>query len=176
MSKNRLVSDFYELTVEQLMDRRVWDIPIIQRDDDLLTVLNILGARNHIWVVNNKEEKILKGVITEHDVLSILAPKKYPSYVFGMPDIRSIQHGTAQTAGDIKCKRLVTCHKQDKILSILEKMTRYSLRRLPVVEDEKLIGEITLHQLIRKYYDATQYIPITNKEISSQQKTGEKVD
>jgi len=176
MSNNRLVADFYELTVGQLMDRRVWDIPIVERDAELLTVLNVLGARNHIWVVNNKEDRILKGVITEHDVLSILAPKKYPSYVFGMPDIRSIQYGTAKTAGDIKCKRLVTCQCEDKILSVLEKMTRYSLRRLPVVDDGKLIGEITLHQLIRKYYDATQYIPITNEQFCAEKKTDEKVD
>jgi CBS domain-containing protein len=43
-------------------------------------------------------------------------------------------------------------------------MTKHQLRRLPVVEDKILIGELTLHQLIRKYYDATQYEPITDNE------------
>ena len=162
--KKRLVPDFYELKVKQLMDKRVWDLPIIEEKEDIHHVLNILGARNHIWVVKGKTEKELVGIITEHDILSILAPKKFPSYVFGMPDIKSIHHGTAKTAGDVMCVRLVTCNKDDKINHVLETMTKHRLRRLPVVENKKLMGEITLHQLIRKYYDATQYHPITEDE------------
>ncbi len=162
--KKRLTPDFYALKVKQLMDKRVWDLPLIEGDDSIHHVLNILSGRNHIWVVKDKEEKELVGIITEHDVLSILAPKNFPSYVFGMPDIKSIHHGTAKTAGDVMCTRLVTCQEDDKIQHVLETMTKHRLRRLPVVEDKKIIGELTLHQLIRKYYDATQYHPIIEDE------------
>ena len=162
--KKRLTPDFYALKVKQLMDKRVWDLPLIEGDDSIHHVLNILSGRNHIWVVKDKEEKELVGIIPEHDVLSILAPKNLPSYVFGMPDIKSIYHGTARTAGDVMCTRLVTCQEDDKIQHVLETMTKHRLRRLPVVEDKKIIGELTLHQLIRKYYDATQYHPITEDE------------
>ena len=57
--KNKLISDFYELKVSQIMDKRVWDLPIIQEKEDIYHVLSILGARNHIWVVKNKEDKEL---------------------------------------------------------------------------------------------------------------------
>ena len=157
----RLIPDFYELTVKQVMDKRIWDLPIIEENEDVHNILNILGARNHIWVVKDKENKELVGVITEHDVLSILAPKKFPSYVFGMPDIKSIYHGTAKTAADTMCVRLITCSQDDKIVDVLQKMTKHRLRRLPVLEGKEIIGELTLHQLIRKYYDATQYHSIT---------------
>ena len=158
--KNKLISDFYNLRVKQLMDKRVWDLPLIELDEDVHHVLAILGGRNHIWVVKDKEEKELVGVITEHDVLSILAPKHFPSYVFGMPDVSSIQHGTAKTAEDIMCHKTITTRKKKKIIDALTKMVKYKLRRLPVLEDKKIVGELTLHQLIRKYYDATQYKPI----------------
>jgi CBS domain-containing protein len=36
-------------------------------------------------------------------------------------------------------------------------MLKYKLRRLPVIKEKKIVGELTLHQLIRKYYAATQY-------------------
>ena len=39
-------------------------------------------------------------------------------------------------------------------------MMKYNLRRLPVIIDKKIVGELTLNQLIRKYYGATQFIPI----------------
>jgi predicted transcriptional regulator len=160
----RLVPEFYELIVTQLMDKRVWDLPIVEKKEDVHHILNILGARNHVWVVNNIENKELVGVITEHDVLSILAPKQFPSYVFGVPDIRSIQHGTAKTAEDIMHRKVISCGSDDKIVDALEKMISHRLRRLPVLEDKKIIGELTLHQLIRKYYDATQYHPIAEED------------
>ena len=52
-----LIPEFYKLKVRQLMDRRVWDLPIIEEKEDISNVLNILGARNHLWVVKNKEKK-----------------------------------------------------------------------------------------------------------------------
>ncbi|MCK4902760.1 MAG: CBS domain-containing protein, partial [Thermoplasmatales archaeon] len=147
-----------------LMDKRVWDLPIIEEKEDVHHVLSILGARNHIWVVNNKEDKELVGVITEHDVLSILAPKHFPSYVFGMPDVSSIQHGTVKTAEDVMAHKIITCNPDEKIIDALTKMVKYKLRRLPVIDAKKLAGELTLHQLIRKYYGATQYHPIVEDE------------
>ena len=164
VKENKLIKEFYELKVSQLMDKRVWDLPIIQEDEDIYHVLSILGGRNHIWVVKNKVTKELVGIITEHDVLSILAPKNLPSYVFGMPDISSIQHGTAKTAEDIMRIKVISCGPDDKIVDALDRMTTHKLRRLPVLEDKKIIGEITLHQLIRKYYDATQYHPIVDED------------
>ena len=161
---NRLISDFYELKVNQLMDKRVWDLPIVEEKEDIANILSILGARNHIWVVNNKDENKLVGVITEHDVLSILAPKHLPSYVVGMPDIRSIQHKTANTAKDIMCHKIIECGPDEKIADALMKMTKNGLRRLPVTKDGKIVGELTLNQLIRKYYNATQYHSIVDEK------------
>ena len=162
--ENRLIKDFYELKVNQLMDKRVWDLPLIEENEDIHHVLSILGARNHIWVIKNKNNKELVGVITEHDVLTILAPKHFPSYVFGMPDIRSIQHGTANSAGDVMAKKIIMCDPDEKIIDALMRMVKFKLRRLPVVKDKLIVGELTLHQLIRKYYSATQYHPILEDE------------
>lgn len=162
--QNKLITDFYELKVNQLMDKRVWDLPLIEEKEDVHHVLSILGARNHIWVVKDKEIKELVGVITEHDVLSILAPKHFPSYVFGMPDVSSIQHGTVKTAGDVMSPKIITCEPDEKIIDALMRMVKYKLRRLPVIKDKKLVGELTLHQLIRKYYGATQYHPMVEDE------------
>ncbi|OGS39919.1 MAG: transcriptional regulator [Euryarchaeota archaeon RBG_13_31_8] len=164
VKEKRLVKDFYELKVKQLMDKRIWDLPIIEVDQDIHNVLSILSGRHHIWVVKDMDSKELVGVITEHDVLSILAPRRLPEYIFGMPDVRSIEHGTAKTAGAIMSTKVVTCKPEEKIIDALNKMTRYKLRRIPVLENKKIIGEITLHHLIRKYYDATQYNSIVNNE------------
>jgi len=56
--------------------------------------------------------------------------------------------------------KIITCKADEKIIDALMRMVKYRLRRLPVIQDKKIIGELTLHQLIRKYYGATQYHPI----------------
>jgi predicted transcriptional regulator len=161
MDKNKkLIMDFYDLKVHQLMDKRIWDLPLIVKNEDIHHVLSILGGRNHIWVINNNKNKELVGIITEHDVLSILAPKNFPSYMFGIPDISSIKHGTAKSAEDIMQSNIIGCNPDDKIIDALMKMVKYELRRLPVLKGKKIIGELTLHHLIRKFYNATQYHPL----------------
>ncbi len=155
--KDQLITDFYELTVTQLMNDHLWDIPIIEKNDDILNVLNILSGRHHIWVIDSKKKKELVGVITEHDILTILSPKNFSPYVFGLPDLRSLQHGTVKTAEDLMSKKIITCEPDEKVIDIIKRMKKFQLRRLPVVKNKTLVGEITLHRLIQKYYKATQY-------------------
>ena len=158
--EKRLIPEFYELAVEHIMDKRTWDMPLVEKDAEIHHVLSILRGKSHVWVVDNMENKNVLGVITEHDVLSILAPKKLPPYVFGIPDIRSLHHGTANTASDIMAKKLVKCSPKTSIKEVLNKMNDYGVRRLPVTDNGRIVGEITLHQIIRKYYAATQYHPL----------------
>jgi predicted transcriptional regulator len=155
--KNNLITDFYELQVKHLMNDHLWDIPVIEKNEDILNVLNILSGRHHIWVIDNKQNQELIGVITEHDMLTTLSPTNFSPYVFGLPDLRSLQHGTVKTAEDVMSKKIITCNPDEKVIDILKRMKKFQLRRLPVVHNKKLIGEITLHRLIQKYYKATQY-------------------
>jgi len=155
--KNRLITDFYNLSVKQLMNDHLWDIPIIDQNEDIINILNILSARHHIWVINTKKKKELIGVITEHDMLDTLSPKNFSPYVFGVPDIRSLQYDTIRTAEDLMSKKIITCEPDEKVIDILKRMKKFQLHRLPVVKNKKIIGEITLHRLIQKYYKATQY-------------------
>lgn len=163
-SKNRLINDFYELRVEQIMNNRIWDMPLMEENEDIDHVFSIFEGRHHVWVIKDKESMKLLGVITEHDILSILAPKNYSSFVMGMPDIESIEQGTVKKAGDIMSRLIIDCKPDDKIIDILNKMLEYRVRRLPVVIKNKLIGELTLHQLIRKYYTATQFYSIDDEK------------
>ncbi|RLF36095.1 MAG: CBS domain-containing protein [Thermoplasmata archaeon] len=161
VKREKLISEFYELKCKELMDKRIWDLPLVDKRADVHHVLSILCGRGHVWVVEDMKNRELVGVITEHDVLSTLAPPRLPSYVFGKPDIRSFYHKTAKTAEDIMSKSPITCSPEDKVLDALLKMKRYEIRRLPIIENKKIIGELTLHHLIVKYYAATQYHKIT---------------
>lgn len=155
---NRLLAEFYNLPVKQLMHDKTWDIPMVSRDEPVSHILSILDGKSHVWVVNNLEEKELLGVITHHDVLHILSPRKRFDSLFGLPQL--FHHGTTGTAEDIMTASPIQCSPDGTITDVLRKMTRHKIRRLPVVEDGKLKSEITIQHLIHKYYKASQYHPI----------------
>ncbi len=162
--ESRLKSEFYELKVEQLMDKKIWDLPIIEKDVPISHVLSILDGKSHVWVVNDLKEKELLGIITRHDVLFSLAPpRQYYSY-FTVPE-SCCHYGIKGTAEDIMKRDPINCKIDEKIVNVLQKMIRHRIRRLAVVENEKILGEITLKYLIQKFYKASQYYPIINEDI-----------
>ncbi len=158
--ESKLISEFYELKVEQLMDKKIWDLPLIEKDMPIDNVLSILDGKSHVWVVENKNNKKLIGIITRHDVLQVLAPPRDYYNFFTLP--KTYPHGTKGNAEDIMRKDPITCKPNDRIVDALLKMIRHSIRRLAVESDNVLIGEITLSHLIHKYYLATQYHSITD--------------
>ena len=155
-TESKLVSEFYELKVEQLMDKKIWDIPIVDKDTPILDVLSILDGRSHVWVVNDSNSKELTGVITRQDVLEILAPPRTSYSMFSVPRYKI--RGTNSKAEDVMNKDPITIRCEEKIVNVLQKMMKHRIRRLPVIDkDNKIIGEITLRHLIHKFYLASQY-------------------
>lgn len=163
MKKNepKLISEFYELKVELLMDKKVWDIPIVEKDTQIINVLSILDGRSHVWVVNNSENKELAGVITRQDVLEILAPPRASYSMFSVPSYKI--RGTKSKAEDVMSKDPIATRCDEKIVDVLQKMIKHRIRRLPVIDkNKKVLGEITLQHLIHKFYLASQYHSITD--------------
>lgn len=142
---------FYELLVEDIMDKRFWDLPVIEKNAGLDKVLAILCGKDHIWIVESEGSRKVVGVITEHDVLNIFAPKHFPFYGFGMPDLTSVFHGTAKTAEDIMSSKLIKCSLRTTVKQALELMVVNRIRRLPVTDNDTLYGEITLRNILIKY-------------------------
>lgn len=147
----KLIPEFYEIPAKDIMDKRVWDLPLIEKDASIDHVLSILTGSDHVWVVEGKGSKKLMGIITEHDILDIFSPRKKVSY-FGLPNKRVLHYETFEKAGHIMSRNPIRCKPDEKVKDILNKMMDHRVRRIPVVENDEIMGEITLHHLIRKFY------------------------
>jgi CBS domain-containing protein len=147
--------EFFELKIEVAMDKRAWDIPILERSSELLDVFAILTTNDHVWIVEDKESNRVIGVITEHDILHALRPTKRHRF-FGMPSRRGMGIAIFETADHIMSHDPVTCIPTEKVKDVLRKMDTHGVRRCAVIESKsthKILGEVTLHQLIREYYN-----------------------
>ena len=141
------VEDLYELTVEEIMNMDVWDLPTIAEGEPLTSLLSILGRRGYAYVLD--EEGKLVGIVTAKDILHIIAPRGISYTLAGTSYLRGI---SATKVGEIMRKRVITARKGEKIKNILRKMRDFNVRRIPVVDEKgKLLGEVSLTSLLSLY-------------------------
>lgn len=143
--------DFYELPANEIMDRRSWELPLIEKDASVDRVLEILTASDYVWVVESEESKKVVGIITEHDILHIFSPQKKMSF-FGSPNKKSLHYESFENAEHIMSRNPVVCSPDETVEDVLNKMVFHRIRRIPVIENDKIIGEITLHHLIKEFH------------------------
>ncbi len=148
------VEEFFEMTIKDAMKRRIWDIPIIEKDREIIEVFAILSTNDHIWVVNNLKEKKVIGIITEHDILHAFRPIKTHKF-FGMPTHKGVGLSLFETAEHIMTHDPFTCFPDEKVIDIIQSMEAHGIRRMPVIDPEsnEIVSEVTVHQLTRKYYE-----------------------
>ncbi len=157
-----VLSHFYKVHVEAVMRKDLWNIPIAYPETPIEEILSILSGRRHVWIMEKKGSMKLAGIITEKDLLDVLAPKRIQPYVIGGIDLRSLLLGNVKTAKDVMCRKLIVAHPGETIEEVLEKMRSFRLRRLPVVDkDGTFLGEITIKSLIIQFRKVLKWYRIT---------------
>lgn len=98
--------------------------------------------------VVDKKQKLL-GIVTESDVLQALHPT-VPQAAVGSV-FRDVMKSAASTVGEIMTKRPVAVTPEMTVTEALNLMVAHKLRRLPVVEGERLVGLVSLRDIVELY-------------------------
>ncbi len=147
-----VLKHFYKVPVESIMRKEVWNLPIAYEDTPIEEIFAIMTARRHVWILEKKGSMKLKGLITEKDLLDVMAPKRIKPYAIGGIDMRSLLLGNVLTAKDVMVKKLIYCKPQDTVETAIDKMKSFRVRRLPIIDDSgNLLGEITIKILIIQF-------------------------
>ena len=146
-----LLDKFYEKKIDEVMEKRLENIPIIEQDLTVKDAAVFLTVKNRAWVVESKDNRRLVGVITEKDFLNLFCPRRRTSY-FGHPDKMSLHYELFEKAEHIMSRDPIICKADEKVRDALNKMTTHNVRNLPVVEKNEIVGEITIHHLLKKFY------------------------
>jgi CBS domain-containing protein len=149
--EEKSIRDFYEIIVSDIMDRRLGDLPLIEKDASIDRVLSALTENDYVWVVESKRSRKLAGIITERDILHIFSPEKKVTF-FGSPTKKTLHYESFENAEHIMSRNPVRCKPDETVKDALNKMVFHRIRRIPVAENDEIIGEITLHHLIREFY------------------------
>ncbi len=123
------------MTVKAILDRKGSDVATIEPTADLASAVKLLAARRIGALVVTSSEREIAGIISERDIIRVLAE-------FGAAALE-------QPVGQVMTRKVVTCTRADTMSSIMELMTAGRFRHLPVVEGNKLIGIISIGDVVK---------------------------
>ena len=142
------MEEFYNTKVKEIMIPQR-DIPFMEENAGWVEFLDRLSVRAHAWVVNNKEEMKVVGIVTEHDILrNIIPPTHRKIRMFGIHRVDMLHKETV--VQDIMTHNPVICSPEETVTDVLKKFSTFNIRRLAVVDEKKrLLGEITIQLLVK---------------------------
>ena len=110
-------------------------------NESVLDAINLMAQVN-IGAVLVQEKDTIAGIFTERDYLQKIALKSLSS-----KDTR---------VGDVMTSPVVSADPNDSVQHCMETMTTCHCRHLPVVEDGKLLGIVSIGDLVKKMLDEKQ--------------------
>lgn len=134
-------------TVQLILDRKGGDVIAIRPEDELRTAVEILRDHRIGALVVTDADGALLGILSERDIVRKLADA--PG--------RTLGHRVA----DMMTTKVEVCKPDDLLISVLRRMTDGRFRHMPVVEEDRLLGIVTIgdvvnHRLIELEHEALQ--------------------
>ena len=124
------------MLVHQILNSKSSDAVVTVAPGTLVSdAVAVLAERKIGTVVVSKDGTTADGILSERDIVRVLAK----------------QGGAmlAQPVDAFMTKKLITCTREESADSVLQQMTDGRFRHMPVVEDGKLIGLITLGDVVK---------------------------
>lgn len=122
------------MTVRAILDTKGHQVITVSPDSKLSAVVKILSERR-IGAVLVMSGQRVEGILSERDVVRVLGERG--AGVLDEP-VRAVM-----TA------KVITCRQTDTVGAIMEVMTTGKFRHLPVVENDKLVGLISIGDVVK---------------------------
>jgi CBS domain-containing protein len=119
-----------------MVDKGIGGVPVVTKDGDLV------------------------GIVTESDLILQDSEVKFPSFVHFLDGYifvpgavhkfeEKFRKAVAATAGEMMTEDVLTVAPDDKIEDVADLMTKKKMKRFPVVEDGRLVGIITIRDIVK---------------------------
>ena len=122
------------MTVRSILDSKGHNILSIEPDAKLAAAVKILGERKIGAVLVMSQGKV-DGILSERDIVRVLADRG--AKVLDEP------------VSTVMTRKVVSCRQSDTVGGIMEMMTIGKFRHLPVIEDGRVVGLISIGDVVK---------------------------
>ncbi len=122
------------MTVRAILDTKGHQIESVEPDARLSAAIRTLAERK-IGAVLVLSQGRIEGILSERDIVRALG-----------------ERGAAvldEPVSAVMTRKVVSCEQADTVAAIMEMMTSGKFRHLPVVEDDRVVGLISIGDIVK---------------------------
>jgi CBS domain-containing protein len=123
------------MNVTTILSAKGGDVISIEPTATLETAVRMLAERGIGALLVLGPDRRLVGILSERDIVRVLAEK-------GAGVL-------AQPAAQVMTRKVVTCSPSDTVDVLMERMTTGKFRHVPVVEQDRVIGVISIGDVVK---------------------------
>jgi CBS domain-containing protein len=123
------------MTVRAILSRKGRDVSTIAPTATLSEAVNLLAQRRIGAVIVTGADDRVAGILSERDIVRVLSERG--------PTV--LQENVAA----VMTRKVMTCNESDTIAALMERMTAGKFRHLPVVDQGKLVGVISIGDVVK---------------------------
>jgi len=123
------------MTVKAILARKGNDVATIEPNATLTVAMKILAERRIGALVITGADQRIVGILSERDIVRTLA-ERGPSVL-------------NEPLADVMTRKVVTCGQGDTVCEIMERMTSGKFRHIPVVEQGRLVGIVSIGDIVK---------------------------
>jgi CBS domain-containing protein len=123
------------MTVKAILSRKGGDVVTIAPTANLTAAVQLLAERRIGAIIVTGPDNRVAGILSERDIVRTLS-----------------ERGPAaldENVGAVMTRKVTTCTEADTIASIMERMTEGKFRHLPVVDQGRLVGVISIGDVVK---------------------------
>ena len=124
------------MNVKTILAAKGGDIFSIEPTADLAAAAKLLSTHKIGAAVIRGAGGRLSGILSERDI--VRAVSEHGTGALGLP------------VGQVMTRNVTTCGEEDSIAGIMERMTAGKFRHMPVLKDGKLIGLISIGDVVKQ--------------------------
>ena len=123
------------MTVRAILSRKGRDVVTIAPTANLSDAVKLLAERRIGAVIVTGPDNRVAGILSERDIVRVLGARG-PTAL-------------DDNVGAVMTRKVTTCAEADTIAAIMETMTAGKFRHLPVVDQGRLIGVISIGDVVK---------------------------
>lgn len=123
------------MTVKEILSRKGADVVTADPNAGLSEAVKLLAARRIGAVVITGADRRIVGILSERDIVRTLAEK-------GAQALES-------PIAEVMTRKVITCGADETVPEIMERMTEGKFRHVPVVEQGRLAGIISIGDVVK---------------------------
>jgi len=123
------------MTVRSILDSKGHEVLSVEPDAKLAAAVKVLGEMK-IGAVLVIGQGRIEGILSERDIVRVLSERGA-----GVLD---------EPVSAVMTRKVVSCRQSDTVAGIMEMMTLGKFRHLPVVEEGRVVGLISIGDIVKR--------------------------